>query len=92
MGMATISGYRLFPRGRGNYSTCRRKILTKFLRKLKKKCGMSKDSALISRHTWKKHEIDLPITNILYGIIYEGRTDVRDEMSNFMQGFDEVHL
>ena len=40
----------------------------------------------------KKHDIDLPITNILHAIIYEGRTDVRAEMSNFMQGFNEVHF
>ena len=40
----------------------------------------------------KKYQIDLPITNILYGIIYEHRTDVRSEMGNFMQGFNEIHL
>ncbi len=40
----------------------------------------------------KKHDIDLPITNILYGLIYEGKTDVRSEMSNFMQGFNEIHF
>jgi len=40
----------------------------------------------------KKHGIDLPITNILYGISHEGRTDVRAEMSDFMQGFNEVHF
>jgi len=40
----------------------------------------------------KKHDIDLPITNILHGILYEGKTDVRKEMSGFMQGFNEEHF
>lgn len=40
----------------------------------------------------KKFEIDMPITDILYRLIYKDVTDVRGEMSNFMQGFNEVHF
>lgn len=40
----------------------------------------------------KRYQIDLPITNILYRILYEGKRNLRLEMSGFMRGFNEIHL
>ena len=40
----------------------------------------------------KKYRIDLPITNILYRILYEGKKDLRKEMAGFMRGFNEIHF